>query len=506
MPLIGKTRKVRFPNAQNSAKKSTRASTSGRPKTDMIESSQAPRPGIPALFTQPPPIRDPLITETIDLQSATLEKCLPFLKGIHSSQKEFNDHGVPALQRDLHASYLYDSLEDYPEGFVAMDASRPWILYWGLAGLSMCDCNTPADAEPHRGLWGGHGQTSHVAGSYAAVLALAMVGGEEAFALVDRHAMILCVADPGFWFPRRWQWLGRLKQPDGGFRVCEGGEEDVRGAYCAMTLISLLDLPLALAPGSQAREAGLESLTSGLPEYLSRCQTFEGGISGSPGSEAHGAYAFCALACLSILGAPEEIFSRYENTTDQKALFGARILMVYGRHMDIPMLVSWLSARQSAPEGGLSGRTNKLVDGCYSHWVGGCWPLLESSLDGKPGSTEPPANSLFSREGLTRYILGCCQGINGGLRDKPGKHVDSYHTCYVLAGLSATQNHHYRTDSSLSSESFSSSFSWKSSPSRVPENVFSRGDRLEPMHPLYMIPHKAAENMRLWSEAHPLTH
>jgi hypothetical protein len=33
-------------------------------------------------------------------QNATLEKCLPFLKGIHSTQKDFNDHGVPALQRD----------------------------------------------------------------------------------------------------------------------------------------------------------------------------------------------------------------------------------------------------------------------------------------------------------------------------------------------------------------------------------------------------------------------
>lgn len=99
--------------------------------------SNQPRPGIPALFTQPPPIRDPLITETIDLQNATLEKCLPFLKGIHSSQKDFNDHGVPALQRDLHTIFLYDALEDYPEGFVAMDASRPWIVYWALAGLAM---------------------------------------------------------------------------------------------------------------------------------------------------------------------------------------------------------------------------------------------------------------------------------------------------------------------------------------------------------------------------------
>ena len=103
----------------------------------MNPSDSKARPGIPALFTQPPPIRDPLITETIDLQNATLEKCLPFLKGIHSTQKDFNDHGVPALQRDLHISYLYDALEDYPEGFVAMDASRPWIVYWALAGLAM---------------------------------------------------------------------------------------------------------------------------------------------------------------------------------------------------------------------------------------------------------------------------------------------------------------------------------------------------------------------------------
>jgi protein farnesyltransferase subunit beta len=55
---------------------------------------------------------------------------------------------------------------------------------------------------------------SHVASSYAAVLSIAMVGGEGAFKLIDRNAM--------------WKWLGKLKQPDGGFTVCEGGEEDVR--------------------------------------------------------------------------------------------------------------------------------------------------------------------------------------------------------------------------------------------------------------------------------------
>lgn len=94
--------------------------------------------------------------------------------------------------------------------------------------------------------------------------------------------------------------------------------------------------------------------------------------------------------------------------------------------MNLPLLLSWLSARQYAPEGGFSGRTNKLVDGCYSHWVGGCWPLLQSALDGKPGTAGAPSatvGSLFGREGLTRYILGCCQSQHGGLRDKPGKYV-----------------------------------------------------------------------------------
>ncbi|KAJ5136798.1 hypothetical protein N7448_005352 [Penicillium atrosanguineum] len=480
----GKNRRVRFPSQSapiaREQKRPGKRPASSHPAGKMA-SQEVPRPGIPALFTQPPPIRDPLVTESIDLQDATLEKCLPFLKGIHSNQKgPFNACGVPALQRDDHVAYLYDALEDYPAGFVAMDASRPWMVYWALAGLSLLGEDITRVRQrvietlrpmqnPTGGFGGGHGQTSHVAGAYAAVLSLAMVGGEEAFAVVDRQSM--------------WRWLGRLKQADGGFRVCEGGEEDVRGAYCAMTIISLLDLPLALPPHAVARSAGMEKFTDELPNYLARCQTFEGGISGSPGIEAHGAYAFCALACLSIIGPPEETI---------------------GRCMDLPLLLSWLSARQNAPEGGFSGRTNKLVDGCYSHWVGGCWPLLQSAMYGKPQSDGPPpqtVGSLFSREGLDRYILCCCQSPHGGLRDKPGKSPDCYHTCYVLTGLSATQHRHYRTDSSASSsETFASAFSWKSRPIRE-DNVFERGDRLTAFHPLFVIPHQAAERMRLWYES-----
>lgn len=112
-------------------------------------------------------------------------------------------------------------------------------------------------------------------------------------------------------------------------------------------------------------------------------------------------------------------------------------MFLFCRYLNVPLLISWLSSRQYAPEGGFSGRTNKLVDGCYSHWVGGCWPLIEAALNGpgsSPGGEEansgghalPAAKySLFSRDGLIRYILCCCQDQSkrGGLRDKPSKYA-----------------------------------------------------------------------------------
>ena len=92
--------------------------------------------------------------------------------------------------------------------------------------------------------------------------------------------------------------------------MCIGGEEDVRGAYCALVIISLLEIPLDLPLESAARQAGLTTFSDGLPEYLSRCQTYEGGISGAPQTEAHGAYAYCVLASLCILGPPEVMLPR----------------------------------------------------------------------------------------------------------------------------------------------------------------------------------------------------
>lgn len=84
------------------------------------------------------------------------------------------------------------------------------------------------------------------------------------------------------------------------------------------------------------------------------------------------------------------------------------------------------------------------------------------------------------------------------------RHPDAYHTCYVLAGLSAMQHFHYRTDSSASSRNFASAFSWRSTPIQD-GNVYESSDRLQPLHPLLGVPHPSADAMRLWCEARPVT-
>lgn len=87
--------------------------------------------------------------------------------------------------------------------------------------------------------------------------------------------------------------------------------------------IGLLNMPIELSPDSPAYTPdGKSTFYTGLGDYIRRCklsltsilpssikltqtgQTYEGGISGRPDAEAHGAYAFCALACLSILDYP----------------------------------------------------------------------------------------------------------------------------------------------------------------------------------------------------------
>ena len=89
--------------------------------------------------------------------------------------------------------------------------------------------------NPTGGFGGGFGQISHAASSYAAVLCLALAGGEDAYRLLDRRAMYTSTPLSINYISlrltlkmSRWKWLGRIKHSDGGFSVCDGGEKDVR--------------------------------------------------------------------------------------------------------------------------------------------------------------------------------------------------------------------------------------------------------------------------------------
>ncbi|EFE39077.1 Rab geranylgeranyltransferase, beta subunit [Trichophyton verrucosum HKI 0517] len=223
-------------------------------------------------------------------------------------------------------------------------------------------------------------------------------------------------------------------------------------------MIALLDLPLELPLDAPARKAGLTLFTSGLPEYLARCTSLSLSLT------------------LSLI-----------------------------RYIDLPSLISWLSARQYAPEGGFSGRTNKLVDGCYSHWVGGCWPLIQQALSDPTSDSESesdcePLSALYSREGLTRYILNCCQSQHGGLRDKPGN-VQHRHV-----------NVNSNTSIDASSGSLDAAFGWRSSPLSINNNdaaaadtVYEARDRLAALHPLFVIPHAAVDAIHSWCRANPIS-
>lgn len=330
-----------------------------------------------------------------------------------------------------------------------------------MAPLTICrTTHTFALAQhPNGGYGGGYGQLPHLAGTYATVLSLAITGGFEAYESIDRRSL--------------WHFLGRMKQADGGFTMAEGGEEDIRGAFCAVVVLSLLNLPLDLPPDAPARLGGRTTFTDGLADWVARCQSWDGGISAEPGTEAHGAYAFCGLGCLAIIGPPKEILPKYLN---------------------MPLLIHWLSSRQCSPEGGYNGRTNKLVDGCYSHWVGGCWSIVEAAT----------TTGLWNRQALARYILACCQDKRGGLKDKPGKSPDAYHSCYNLAGLSAAQ-HKYTYDEDVNKGmgvgDLGAPFHWKTEGECVVENdVWDNGDVVRSVHPIFIIPYMAVYECRRYFE------
>ncbi len=263
------------------------------------------------------------------------------------------------------------------------------------------------------GFGGGPQQLAHCATTYAAVATLCIVSQHN-----DGAWDVLDAIRPTLYA----HYMSLLDAASGGLRVHHGGEVDVRAAYLMVSVAYLLGI---LTP-----ELGNEALVA----YLVRCQTYEGGFGGEPCNEAHGGYTYCATAALQIMGQLHRA--------------------------NVPQLTGWLAGRQMACEGGYQGRTHKLVDGCYSFWVGGpamtvgltheeavaagdaatCSPPAASGDSGSSGKESGPMLPVaLNQQRLGAYILHCCQQYQGGLRDKPTEKRDFYHTCYCLSGLSLCQ-------------------------------------------------------------------
>lgn len=100
---------------------------------------------VPSLFTSPPPIIDALITDTTRKRHDTIERCLPYLSRTHKNPPRFKAQNIPKLEREKHVTFLKEALQDAK--FMAYDASRPWVVYWSLCGLSLLGENVEVYME-----------------------------------------------------------------------------------------------------------------------------------------------------------------------------------------------------------------------------------------------------------------------------------------------------------------------------------------------------------------------
>ncbi|KAG9393011.1 Prenyltransferase-like [Carpediemonas membranifera] len=305
--------------------------------------------------------------------------------------------GTPELEQTIKLNrtdtiaYLKRMLyTDQPEYLISLSVARPFNLFWisrALDALDALDEDTATDIaktilalqHPGGGFKGHLSCGAHTITTYSALTTLVIVSPHTRVPVLD------LIDRPGL-----YSYLSSVHMPDGSYRMEPDGEIDMRAVYAAVI---------------SGKIAGIwtSELEAGVVDFILSCQTYEGGLAAAPGLEAHGSFTGLGLAALDLI----------------KGDLGG---------LDVARLQRWVVYRQTE-EGGFNGRTNKVVDGCYSTWLGMACGVL--ARHGYSTITDPVA--------LQRYLLAACQCPGGGLLDKPDCSRDAYHTCYDLCGLSMAQ-------------------------------------------------------------------
>lgn len=344
-------------------------------------------------------------------------KAIRDMHGFEHSDKLGAVPKIPRLDREKHATWLLRNLRRVTHGYSAYDALQPWVAYWIVHSLNVLNVPIPDDDAKHLvdllrsmrvndlgvddgqvdSFAGGPGQcVGHIASTFAGVMALISIGTEDAL------ETIMEMKDGLLAFVRR-----RYDSEEGSFEVSKYGERDVRALYCALAVASVVSFV------GDTEEVGKDESHStetwwyksvDIQRYIRSLLAFDGGLAGECGAEAHGGNTYCGFAASVLVGL---------EWTDQEK----------------EELLDWVIMRQMTYEGGFQGRVNKLVDSCYSFWIGGTFAMMGEKYD------------TSNTDSLEMYVLQCCQQANGGLRDKPGAPRDLMHTCYALSGLSVAQHY-----------------------------------------------------------------
>lgn len=206
----------------------------------------------------------------------------------------------------------------------------------------------------------------HIAMTYTALIILRILGDD--FSKVNKKGVV--------------EGLKQLQQPDGSFSCVGGGSEsDMRFVYCALVISELLQDWSAI---DQER----------VYQFILSSQAYDGGIGQGPSQESHGGSTYCAVHALYLLGKLDSLPRK-------------------------DALIQWCLERQ---ESGFQGRINKVVDTCYSFWIGASLHTLG-------------AHKYTQFAAIKGHSLSCQQKI-GGFSKWPETYPDVLHTYFSLCGLS----------------------------------------------------------------------